>query len=84
MQSGLTPVADAIRRGGYETVEVAGDAGAPPPGIDALVVSGQADGAFGDRRMGAPIPVVNADGRTPDGVVKALDAVLGPRAAGPA
>jgi hypothetical protein len=75
----LSPVSAVLRGRGYDVVDLPTGAVEHAHGLDAIVVSGESQGMLGMWRTEPPVPVVDADGKTPDEVAAAIEAVLGVR-----
>jgi len=74
VEEALTPVAEALQNRGYSVVGFReGDLGR----AEALVVSGQDDNIMGIQNIRSRAPVINAEGRTPDDVVREIEERLG-------
>jgi len=71
----LTPVAEALRGEGYSVV---GLREADLREAEAVVVSGQDDNVMGIQDRATPVPVINAEGRRADEVVREVEERLGP------
>lgn len=72
----LSPVCRALRRRGFSVVVVDEDGEARTEAVDALVVSGQRRDMLGIPAPTSAVPVIDADGRTPDEVVRAIESAL--------
>ncbi|MHB8756615.1 MAG: YkuS family protein [Bacillota bacterium] len=64
----LSPVADILRRQGYQVIDTEGDIS----GANVIVVSGLDDNLTGRQDMVAEVPVINADGQTPKDVLRSV------------
>lgn len=64
----LSPVADALRREGYKVVGTEGDLSQ----VNAIVVSGSDDNLLGRQDILAEVPVLNAEGRTPEDILRSV------------
>lgn len=65
-----------LRERGYDVVDLPPGQPERVHGLDAIVVSGQSAGMLGIRRTEPPVPVVDADGKTPDEVAELLRTAL--------
>jgi hypothetical protein len=61
----LRPIKDRLREGGYEVVPLSA---AAPADIAAIVVNGMSDNILGIQDIVLRVPVINAEGRTPEDV----------------
>ncbi len=75
----LSPVSAVLRGRGYEVVDIPTGGADRARGLDCVVVSGQGDGMLGICSSEPPVPVVDADGKTPEEVAAAVDRVLAAR-----
>ncbi len=69
----LHPVRRRLEAAGYEVVALR-------PGVRdvrAIVVSGIDDNVTGDQRMAVPVPVIRAEGKTPDEVLAQVSGLRG-------
>ncbi|MHB0884802.1 MAG: YkuS family protein [Bacillota bacterium] len=64
----LSPVADILRRQGYQVIDTEGDIS----GANVIVVSGLDDNLTGRQDMVAEVPVINADVQTPKDVLRSV------------
>jgi len=71
----LAPVAEALRNRGYSVVELGGE---DTRRAEAVVVSGQEDNVTGIQTVETRVPVISAEGRTPDEIVRDVEERLGP------
>jgi len=71
----LSPVVEALRGRGYSVVELGGE---DARRAEAVVVSGQEDNLMGIRTIETRVPVINAEGRTVDEIVRDVEDRLGP------
>jgi len=75
VEDSLTPVAEALRNRGYTVKSFTeGDLDQ----AEAVVVSGQDDNVMGVKMTQTKAPVIRAEGRTPEEVVRAVEERLGP------
>lgn len=71
----LTPVAEALRDRGYAVMSF--DKGDLDQ-VEAVVVSGQDDNIMGIQAIQSRAPIINAEGRTAEEVVRDIEERLGP------
>lgn len=64
----LSPVADILRRQGYQVIGLEADLS----GANVIVISGTDDNLLGRQDMVAEVPVINADGQTPEEVLRSV------------
>ncbi len=64
----LRPIADILRRQGYQVIDIEDDLS----GANVIVVSGSDDNLMGRQDMVAEVPVINADGQTPEDVLRSV------------
>ncbi|GLC29171.1 YkuS family protein [Clostridium omnivorum] len=79
IQKGLNTVKDYLQNSGYQTYEVDTTNKNNPTTLksfDALIVTGMDDNEMGYDNTSTKIPVVNANGMTPEDVKKFLDTNL--------
>lgn len=69
VEDSLHPIKDRLRAGGYDVVNLAGGI---PWDAKAVVVNGMDDGLLGRQDVVTAIPVINADGRSPEDVAVEL------------
>jgi hypothetical protein len=69
VEDSLTPVRQRLEAAGFEVVRPG------TPNVAAIVVNGIDDSVTGDQRMAAPVPVINADGRSPEQVLAQVSAL---------
>jgi len=70
VESGLTPVRNELRRRGYRVVELT------PQGLptaDVVVITGGDDNFMGTQHIDTRAPVIIAEGRTTEEIVRAIE-----------
>jgi len=70
VEDSLTPVRKRLEAAGYEVVQLS----ARPEGVQAVVVNGMDDNLLGDQRIAVGVPVIDADGQSPDQVLECVRA----------
>ncbi len=75
----LAPVSATLRERGYDVVDLPAGGPEDAHGLDVVVVSGESAGMLGIWRAQPPVPVVDADGKTPDEVAEQVDSALARR-----
>lgn len=70
VQGDLSPVSELLRERGYDVVPLTDEA---LGGADAVILTGESDDMLGDETIRTQVPVISAEGLTPEEVLRRIE-----------